>query len=76
MDFVSIELSNDEALVLFDWLARPIEGGEMSIADQAEERTLWDLGAQLKATLREPLSSHYEELLQAARDRVRDPVDG
>ncbi len=69
---VTIELSHDEALVLLDWLARMHERDELSFADQAERRVLWDLEAMLESALAEPLSADYDALLAAARARVRD----
>ncbi|MGF4043291.1 hypothetical protein ACX800_03730 [Paenarthrobacter nitroguajacolicus] len=40
---ISVELSEDEALVLFDWLARFNERKDVDLADQAVGRILWDI---------------------------------
>lgn len=69
---LSLSLSRDHALVLFDWLSRFNESRRAAFEDQAEERVLWDLQATLESILPEPLSSHYDQLLAAARERVRD----
>lgn len=70
---VTIELSMDEALVLFSWLTRFNEADENQFEDQAEERVLWDIEAKLEKTLVAPLSGDYEALLLEARRNVRDP---
>ena len=69
---VTIELSQDEALVLFSWLSRLNESDGGSFEDQAEERVLWDVEAMLEKSLVAPLAENYEELLAAARSNVRD----
>lgn len=75
-DEVSIGLSRDQALVLFEWLARTAAGEQpASFVDQAEQRVLWDLEATLEKYLTEPFKSDYRHLLEAARGRVRD-VEG
>jgi hypothetical protein len=72
---VLLELSRDEALVFFEWLARFNKGKDQQFADQAEQRVLWDLEAMLESELVEPLAPNYDELLTAARSRVRDPQE-
>lgn len=72
-DDVSIALSRDQALVLFEWLARTGAGEQpAAFEDQAEQRVLWDLEAGLEKHLTEPFRSHYGKLLEAAHGRVRD----
>ena len=72
-DEISLGLSRDQALVLFEWLARTVAREQpAAFEDQAEQRVLWDLEAALEKHLVEPLKSDYRELLEAARRRVRD----
>ncbi|GAB2647657.1 hypothetical protein GCM10009743_23890 [Kribbella swartbergensis] len=72
-DEISVDLSRDQALVLFDWLARTSEAGEpVGFVDQAEQRALWDLEACLEALLPEVLAADYQVRLRLARDKVRD----
>ncbi len=71
---VTLQLSNDEALVFFDWIKRFNES-TASFADQAEERVLWDLEAILEKQMVEAFSDDYEQLLVAARNRVRDATE-
>ena len=70
---LSITLSHDRALVLFEWLSRTHSTGTQDIQDQSEQRVLWDLEAELESELAEPLQANYDDLLAAARSRVRDP---
>ncbi len=70
---VTLELSADEALVLFDWLARTSDAREpVPFADQAERRVLGDLLCMLERVLVEPFSADYASLLAAAWSAVRD----
>jgi hypothetical protein len=68
----SIELTPAEALVLFDFLTRFSDKGMLEIEDQAEARVLWDMCCLLERQLVEPYLPNYDELLEKARDEVRD----
>jgi hypothetical protein len=72
---IAIELSNKEALVLFEFLNRFDEEDAYPFADQAEQRVLWVLEGMLEKQLVEILSPHYDKLLAEAREQVRDPLD-
>jgi hypothetical protein len=74
---VTLELTADEALVLFDWLARASDAGHpVPFVDHAEQRVLWDIECMLERVLVEPFSADYALLLEAARSRIRgDPGD-
>ena len=74
-DLVRIELTGDEALVLFDFLERFSESNKLELEDQAEQRVLWDLTCILERELAQPFAANYVELLSQARDRVRDSED-
>ncbi|XOV93191.1 MAG: hypothetical protein ACFHWX_00485 [Bacteroidota bacterium] len=70
---MTVKLTNDEALVLFDFLSRISKNEpEGLFEDQSEQRVLWNLEAELERQLNEPLSSDYNELLSTARQNVRD----
>jgi len=69
---LQLELSSDEALVLFEFVSRFSESDRLAIADQAEARALWNLRCLLQKQLVEPFLPDYTLLLQRARDRVRD----
>ena len=69
---VTIELTSDAALVLYDWLTRFNQREETAFADQAEERVLFDLEALLEKALVAPLQSDYAVLVAQARSHMRD----
>jgi len=73
---VHLHLSKSEALVLFEWLHR-IEANDtelagLGIADQAEQRVLWDVSALLERLLVEPFDANYAAVITQARADVRD----
>jgi len=69
---IKIQLSSAEALVLFEFVSRFTNHGQLEIADQAEERVLWDVCSSLESQLAAPLDSNYQALLSNARSKVRD----
>lgn len=71
-DLVRIELTSDEALVLFEFLQRFSESDKLVLEDQAEQRALWNLTCILEKELAQPFAVNYGELLSQARDRLRD----
>lgn len=72
---VQIDLTGDEALVLFEWVTRLNKREDVEFEDQAEQRVLWDVEASLEATLVEPFSGDYDQQLAEARKRVRDALE-
>ena len=72
MEEVSIGLTKDEALVLFEFLSRFSSQDVLEIQDQAEERALWNLTCSLEKVLVEPFSERWVEIISAARARLRD----
>lgn len=71
---VNISLTQDEALVLFEWLSG-FNDSQPTFAYQAEQRVLWDVEAMLERSLDALFKGNYQALLAAARDRVRDATD-
>ena len=72
-DEISLALSRDQALVLFEWLARAgVSQQPVPFEDQAEQRVLWDLESLLEAALVEPLRIDYRTLVGRALERLRD----
>ena len=69
---LKLTLSQEEALVLFEFLSRFSDNEKLSIEDQAEERVLWDICCDLESELVEPLKENYSQLLEIARTKVRD----
>ena len=58
---MSIELSHDELLVLYDLLHR-----------LSEEEVLWHIQTQLEKELVEPLQADYEAIIEEARRAVTE----
>ena len=74
---VTIELPEDDALVLFEFLGRHHELdnvskiSELQIHDSAELYALWQLHGALEENLVPPFRSDYQALVDAARTAVR-----
>jgi hypothetical protein len=68
----SIELTEDEALVLFEFLQRISDQDVLRIEDPAERRALWNLACLLERRLAAPFRADYPSLLAGARGRLRD----
>jgi hypothetical protein len=70
---IVIEFSEEEALVLLEWLHKFNEEERPSlIQDQAEERILFDLEAELEMVVSTTFDSNYQEVLLKARQKIRD----
>lgn len=68
---ITLASSCDEALVLFDWLARtPSAAQPVPFVDPAERVAVWALEALLERTLTAPLRPNYRALLADARRRL------
>jgi hypothetical protein len=65
-DFVRIEMSSDEALILFDLLAK-YEEVEF---DNADRKVLSNLEALLEKQLAQPFAPNYKELVAEAKARL------
>ena len=75
-DFVTIELSPDEALVLSHMLGRFGRTDRLRLANNAEFVALSAVTAQLDKALVEPFIANYTERLIAARKRVAGDYEG
>jgi len=71
-EYIKISLTKDESLVLFEMLSRFSETDKLTIEHQSEQRALWNLNCLFEEILVEPFKSNYKELLQAARERLKD----
>ncbi|RKS80574.1 hypothetical protein CLV35_1012 [Motilibacter peucedani] len=72
MTDVTVTLTQDEALVLFEWLERASERADGWV-DPAEQRVVWDLICSLEKVL-PLLNADYGDWVEAARGRLRDPT--
>ncbi len=70
---INLTLTKDEALVVFDFLARFNQTEHPDIfEDKAEQKTLWILQGQLEKQLVEPFRPDYKEIINEARNKIRD----
>ena len=68
---VSLALTQDEALVLFELLSRYDDTESLSTEDNSEVLALWRLHGTLQKVLVTPFLPDYAERLEAARERLR-----
>lgn len=68
---VSLNLTMDEALVLFEFLARAGDSDRLELVDQAEQVALWKLEAALEPVLVQILQPDYRDQVAAARARLQ-----
>jgi hypothetical protein len=72
-DDINIQLSKEEAIVLFEFLSRLNDNNQDDIfKDQAEQRVLWNIEGTLEKKLVEPFRPDYVDILNRAREKVRD----
>jgi len=70
---IAITLSEYEALVFLEWLHNFNEEEHPTLfQDQAEQRVLWDMEAELEKVVSITFDSNYQEFLSKARQRIRD----
>jgi hypothetical protein len=70
---ITVTFSEDEALVLFDFLSRFNQTEHKDIfQDQAEQKVMWLIEGQLEKILVEPFMPNYNEIIKEARDKIRD----
>jgi hypothetical protein len=67
---VQIQLNENEALVLFEWLARLDEREGEAAIDQAEQQVLWKLEGQLESNLNEVVSMDYLQRVAEAKNSI------
>ena len=73
-DSIQLEVTNDEALVLFDMLSRYSDTDALSIEHQSEQRALWNLTCIFEKVITEAFNGDYKTSLTAARERLKDEV--
>jgi hypothetical protein len=72
---VTVQLTADEAHVLFDWLQRFSNTGKLDFEDKAEQIALWNLTCLLEKKMATPFTTDFPAFLQAARERLRGEDD-
>lgn len=71
-DNIAITLSQEEALVLFEFFSRFAETDQFQLQHNAEYQAFSSIAASLEKRLVEPFSPNYLELLKAARNKLAD----
>jgi hypothetical protein len=70
---VNIALSQEEAVVLFEFLNRLNQQlNDSFFEDQAEQCVLWDIVSVLENQLEKPFNGNYLNFVRKARQMVRD----
>ena len=70
---LKVELTKDEALVTFEFLSRFNEFERNGVfEDQAEQKVLWLIEGQLEKQLVEPFMPNYKDIINNARNDIRD----
>ena len=67
---IQIELTNDEALILFERLSQLNTTDSLPVTDHAEELVFWKFHGQLEKALVEPFDPKYKDLILEAKARV------
>lgn len=75
-DQLTIVLSADEALILFEFFARFSESNDFSLRHNAEFITFNRVAAQLERSVSDMFDADYGEKLGAARGRIADGYEG
>ena len=68
---IDLRLSHDEALVLFEFLARFDQNESLCIEDEAERVVLANVLCILEKKLVAPFNANYKNLLESARKSLR-----
>ena len=76
MDQVHITISEDEALVLFEFLERFGDTESLSFSHAAEYVALMKISAQIDKSIVTMFKPDYLKLLESARQRVGEGFDG
>ena len=73
---VEVLLSQDQALVLFEFFSRFSETNQLRLKNNAEFVALSEIAAQIEQTLVQPLQPDYSDLLAGAQARLADGYEG
>ena len=70
---ITINLTKDQALVLFEFVSRINEQPDSNIfEDEAELFALSEVEGQLQKILDEPFRPDYNNIIEKARERIRE----
>jgi hypothetical protein len=71
-----LKVTEDEALVLFEYFARFGDTDDLSFRHPAEYLAIQQIAGQLEKTTPAIFRDNYAELLQAARSRIAEGFEG
>ena len=71
-DSIKIEITNNEALVLFELLSRYSDTEKLTIEHPAEQQSLFNLACALEKLLPQPLEADYKIKLESARQALKN----
>ncbi len=69
---MDLDITNDEAIVLWNLLRRYSESDLLGTEDQAEQRALWNLECVLEKMVGNLYEREWEVALKAAYEKLRD----
>ena len=69
---IQIQLTEDEAWVLFEFVRRFSNTDKLTIEDQAEERALWNLCCIFEKILPQLKATEHQCFIEECRNRLRD----
>lgn len=69
---IEIKLTEDEAWVLYEFTRRYSDSDQLEIADQAEQRALWNLCCVFEKTLHHESNLEYKDHIAQCRERLKD----
>jgi hypothetical protein len=72
---MKIELSNDEALILYEWLASQ-EGPTYKVGDDAEQIVLWKVEGMLEKEVPMVFGDNYKDEINNAKNRISKQPKG
>ena len=74
---VQLEISKEEAIVLFEYLARVHDNDSLSTTfeSQAEQIVLWNLQAAFEKILTEPFEKDYKKIVRHSRNSLIGEID-
>jgi len=76
MEVINIQLSEDEALILFEFFSRFKETSKFKLENNAEFIAFSRISGQLAKSLLEPLKPNYKILVENAINRVGKGYEG
>jgi hypothetical protein len=68
---IKIEITNNEALVLFEIVSRYSDTDKLTIEHPAEQQALFNLACALEKLMPQPFEADYKKTLESARQALQ-----